>query len=93
MDADYHLVSHWQVPGTLEDVAAILREPRDLVRWWPEVYLDIQVENEDAGGTVVRVHSRGRHPVLQRLRGDDGLPSGPQARDRHLGYGGRDGRS
>jgi hypothetical protein len=40
MDADYHLVSHWRVPGALEDVAAILREPRDLVRWWPEVYLD-----------------------------------------------------
>jgi hypothetical protein len=27
MEAEYHLVSHWRVPGPLEDVAAILREP------------------------------------------------------------------
>jgi hypothetical protein len=66
MDADYHLVSHWRVPGTLEDVAAILREPRNLFRWWPEVYLDVQVENEDAGDKVVRVHSRGRLPYTLR---------------------------
>jgi hypothetical protein len=66
MDTEYHLVSQWRVPGALQDVAAILREPRDLVRWWPEVYLDIQVENQDAGGKVVRVHSRGRLPYTLR---------------------------
>jgi hypothetical protein len=66
MDAEYHLVSHWRVPGALEDVAAILREPRELVRWWPEVYLDIQVENEDARGKVVHVLSRGRLPYTLR---------------------------
>lgn len=64
MDADYHLISHWRVPGALGDVAAILREPRDLVRWWPEVYLAIEVE--DGNGKVVHVRSRGRLPYTLR---------------------------
>jgi hypothetical protein len=33
MDADYHLISHWRVHGRLDDAVAILREPRNLVRW------------------------------------------------------------
>jgi hypothetical protein len=64
MDAYYHLISHWRVPGTQSDVAAVLREPRDLVRWWPEVYLAVEVEEAD--GKVVHVHSRGRLPYTLR---------------------------
>jgi hypothetical protein len=63
MDAYYHLISHWRVPGTQSDVAAVLREPRDLVRWWPEVYLAVDVEDD---GKVVHVHSRGRLPYTLR---------------------------
>jgi hypothetical protein len=66
MEAEYPPGQPLAGAGALEDVAAILREPRDLVRWWPEVYLDIQVENEDAGDKVVRVHSRGRLPYTLR---------------------------
>jgi hypothetical protein len=61
MDVDYRLISHWRVPGALEDVAALLREPRDLVRWWPEVYLAVEVAHEDRGD-VVHVRSRGFLP-------------------------------
>jgi hypothetical protein len=69
MGSDYHLISHWRVRAELDDVAAVLAEPRGLVRWWPEVYLDVAVEEEgdDAGaGKVVRVHSRGRLPYTLR---------------------------
>lgn len=69
MAADYHLINHWRVPGELDEVAAVLREPRGLVRWWPEVYLEVEVQDEgdEAGvGRVVRVHSRGRLPYTLR---------------------------
>jgi len=54
-------INHWRVPGALEDVAALLRAPQDLVRWWPEVYLAVEVEHEDPGD-VVHVRSRGFLP-------------------------------
>lgn len=71
MAPDYHLISHWRVRGDLDEVAAILREPRDLVRWWPEVYLAVEVEGEgdaDGAGRTVGVHSRGRLPYSLRWR-------------------------
>ena len=58
MNADYDLISHWRVRGKLADAASILSEPRDLVHWWPEVYLAIDVldEGDEAGiGQVARV--------------------------------------
>jgi hypothetical protein len=69
MDADYYLISHWHIPGDLGDVAEILSEPRDLVRWWPEVYLAVNVVdegNEDGVGKVAEVHSRGLLPYTLR---------------------------
>ena len=38
----YHFLTYWRVPGTVEEVAAVLAEARDLPRWWPSVYLDVQ---------------------------------------------------
>jgi hypothetical protein len=61
VDSGYHLISHWRVPGALDDVAALLREPRDLVRWWPEVYLQVAIEH-GARGDVAYVRSRGFLP-------------------------------
>ena len=69
MDANYRLISDWHVRANLDDVAAVLGEPRGLVRWWPEVYLDVEVEDEgdeDGVGAIVRVHSRGRFPYTLR---------------------------
>src|SRR5436853_4939206 len=39
---DYHFITHWRVKGALDEVAEILTDPIELVRWWPSVYLDIQ---------------------------------------------------
>jgi hypothetical protein len=69
MDPEYDLISTWRVRGKLDDVAAILGEPRDLVRWWPEVYLAIDIldeGDEDGLDKVARVHSRGWLPYTLR---------------------------
>ena len=63
MDANFQLVSHWRVAGSIDEVAAILREPEGMVAWWPEVYLEVRVDEADR---VVHVHSRGRLPYTLR---------------------------
>jgi hypothetical protein len=66
MSADCHLISHWRVKATLGEVAAVLRQPRDLVRWWPEVHREVRVDDEGGADQVVHVHSRGRPPYTLR---------------------------
>jgi hypothetical protein len=39
---DYHFITYWRVPGTVEEVAAVLADERELPRWWPSVYLTVQ---------------------------------------------------
>ena len=39
---DYHFITHWGVKGAVDEVAAVLQDTPDMVRWWPSVYLDIQ---------------------------------------------------
>src|SRR4051812_30241478 len=66
---EYHFVTRWVVEGTPEEVFAILDDAPDLVRWWPSVYLDVQViepGDERGIGRVVRLLTRGWLPY--RLR-------------------------
>ncbi|MGE3273109.1 MAG: SRPBCC family protein [Chloroflexota bacterium] len=61
----YHFVSHWRVAGTIEDVSEILGAAEDLPRWWPAVYLAVDVlepGDERGIGKVVRLHTRGKLP-------------------------------
>jgi hypothetical protein len=66
---DYHFVTHWRVPGTVEQVSDILGDPTDLVRWWPSVYLAVK-EIEPAGsngvGAVVALYTKGWLPYTLR---------------------------
>jgi hypothetical protein len=67
---DYHLVSHWRVEGTTEEVADILVDPIGLARWWGSVYR--QVEQIKPGdryglGNVFRVRATGWLPYALRL--------------------------
>jgi hypothetical protein len=39
----YVFLTHWQVESTAEEVSAILEDIESYTRWWPSVYLDIQV--------------------------------------------------
>lgn len=62
---EYHLVTRWRVAGTCGEVADVLGDPLDLVRWWPSVYLSVQ-ELEPPGadgiGRRLRLHTRGWLP-------------------------------
>lgn len=62
---NYHFVTTWRVQATTGEVADILRDPLDLPRWWPAVYLGAD-ELEPAGdrglGQRVRVHTKGWLP-------------------------------
>ena len=65
----YHFVTNWRVEGDVREVADILKKGEDLPRWWPSVYLDVQVldqGDEDGIGKVVSLHTKGWLPY--RLR-------------------------
>ena len=50
-DNEYHFITEWRVPSTVAEVAEIIADARDLVRWWPSVYLGVtQVDPGDERG-------------------------------------------
>jgi len=62
---DYHLVSHWRVPATAEEVYSVLSDARALPLWWPSVCLDVLEfeRGDDSGGdAVIRLETRGNLP-------------------------------
>jgi len=66
---DYHFVTTWRVQGTTGEVADVLREPLDLVRWWPSVYLSAtEIDPPDERGLNQRVvlHTKGWLPYTLR---------------------------
>lgn len=38
----YELVSHWRVPGRIEDAFAVLTDAPALPRWWPAAYTRVR---------------------------------------------------
>lgn len=66
---DYHFVTYWKVESTCEAVYDLLSDAPDLARWWPSVYLDVQVVDpgDDKGvGKVVRLLTKGWLPYKLR---------------------------
>jgi len=66
---EYHFITHWRVKSTIKEVADILDNAADLVRWWPAVYLDVQVlqpGNEQGLGKVVSLFTKGWLPYTLR---------------------------
>jgi hypothetical protein len=59
---EYHFVTLWRVRGRLEEAAAVLKDPLDLPRWWPAVYLRVRA----AGEKTYELHTRGRLPYTLR---------------------------
>jgi len=69
LNNDYHFITHWRVQGTLKEVVDVLRDPTDLVRWWPSVYMDVRVleAGEPSGlGKVVDLYTKGWLPYTLR---------------------------
>lgn len=68
---DYHFITEWRVPGTMDEVAAIIGDASGLARWWPAVYLGVQeVAPGDARGVgkVVDLYTKGWLPYTLRWR-------------------------
>ena len=62
---DYHFITRWRFEATAQEVNDILDDANDLVRWWPDVYLNVeQLEDGDADGVgkVFRLYTRGWLP-------------------------------
>src|SRR4051812_7685986 len=64
----YRIVTRWRVPGTCEEVYAILEDTLDLPRWWPDVFLEVaQIEPPTpARGAFYRLLPRGWRPSPPR---------------------------
>jgi len=66
---EYHFVTHWRVPGTVDEVADVLSDATDLPRWWPAVYLDAvetKPGDDDGIGQEIALHTRGLLPYTLR---------------------------
>lgn len=66
---DYHFITHWRVPGTVDQVSEVLSEPLEFPRWWPSVYLSVKpVEAGGANGVggVYELHTKGWLPYTLR---------------------------
>jgi hypothetical protein len=66
---NYHFITHWRVRGTLQEVVDIIGDAADLVRWWPAVYLRVDVleEGGEKGlGKVVDLYTKGWLPYTLR---------------------------
>ncbi|HEX2078696.1 MAG TPA: SRPBCC family protein [Longimicrobium sp.] len=68
---EYHFVTRWHVPGTPEEVYAILEDAGSLGRWWPSVYLDVRVVDpggDGGAGAYTELHTKGWLPYTLRWR-------------------------
>lgn len=66
---EYHFVTRWRMRADVREVAHIIANGPDLVRWWPSVYLDVQeLEPGDASGVgkVISLYTKGWLPYTLR---------------------------
>ena len=62
---EYRFRTQWRVAGTVEEVAGVLADTRELARWWPSVYLEVEElepGGEDGVGKRARLHTKGWLP-------------------------------
>jgi len=65
MSKQYAFVTHWRLRGTCGEIADVLRDPLELPRWWPAVYLQVEELEPGAAGGLgrrVRLHTKGWLP-------------------------------
>jgi hypothetical protein len=66
---DYQFVTRWEIPGTCKDVSGVLDDRLDLPRWWPMVYLKVDLlrpPDAQGLGRRVRLVTKGRLPYRIR---------------------------
>ena len=62
---EYHFITCWRAEGSADEVYDLIRDPLDLPRWWPSVYLsvtEISAGDEQGIGRRVRLHTKGWLP-------------------------------
>jgi hypothetical protein len=64
----YLFITRWRVTGTAEEVYAILEDTPNLPRWWPAVFLKVDVLEEATPGRggLYRLLTKGWLPYLLR---------------------------
>lgn len=67
---EYRFIDRWRVEGTVREVADVIEDGKDLPRWWPSVYLE--VEELDRGGDgglgkLISLRARGFLPYTLRI--------------------------
>src|SRR5690242_1619729 len=66
---DYHFITQWRVKSTIKEVSEIIGAAQDLTRWWPSVYLDVDVleqGDENGLGKEVALYTKGWLPYTLR---------------------------
>ncbi len=67
--SQYQFLTRWEVESTPEEVYRILEKPEDLARWWPSVYLDVNILEPGQPGGVgkkVALYTKGWLPYTLR---------------------------
>ena len=70
-NSNYHFVTSWRIPGTVDEVNAVLREPLNLPQWWPAVYMDAkELKPGDANGVgrEIALYTKGWLPYTLQWR-------------------------
>lgn len=68
---DYHFITRWRVKSTVEEVSEVLGDAKDLVRWWPSVYLEVrelEPGDEQGIGKVISLYTKGWLPYTLRWK-------------------------
>jgi hypothetical protein len=68
-DNSYHFFTTWRVKGSQREIMEIIGDAAALTRWWPSVYLDVQIlEPGDAEGLgrVISLYTKGWLPYTLR---------------------------
>jgi len=66
---DYHFITQWRVKSTIKEVSEIIGDAQGLTRWWPSVYLNVDVleqGDENGLGKVVDLYTKGWLPYTLR---------------------------
>ena len=69
---EYVFLTHWRVPGTLDQAYDILIDVRGYLRWWSDVYLQVdRISSISAGaGAKARLLTRGKLPYKLRWQAE-----------------------
>jgi hypothetical protein len=69
--SDYHFITHWRVRGSVQEIAEVIANAKDLTRWWPSVYLGVRElapGGEDGVGKEIDLYTKGWLPYTLRWR-------------------------